>query len=59
VQPGRAARAFTVEFADRAPVGVFLEIEARIEQRTAGRWTVAASASAEQRLIASARGDYS
>jgi acyl-coenzyme A thioesterase PaaI-like protein len=57
---GREARAhaLTVEFADHAPVGAFLELEARIEDRTDERCTVTASARAQEQLVARARGIY-
>ncbi len=56
--PQARARAFTVEFLDRAPVGAFLSLAAQVEERAELETLVSASASAERRLVATARGTY-
>jgi acyl-coenzyme A thioesterase PaaI-like protein len=53
-------QAVTVGFIDRAPVGAFLEVEARIEEREGEDvFTLTATAKSEQRIVARARGTYS
>jgi acyl-coenzyme A thioesterase PaaI-like protein len=56
--PEARAHALTVDFGDRAPVGTFLELEARIEEAKDGVRTVTARASADGRPVARARGTY-
>ena len=57
---GLQARATSFEVAvdGRAPVGAFLEVEARVERREGPIAYAVATATAEQRVIARARGSY-
>jgi hypothetical protein len=49
---------FELEIGDRAPVGVFLEIEVRVERRDGPRADAAATARADERMVAQARGSF-
>jgi acyl-coenzyme A thioesterase PaaI-like protein len=57
---GREARAetFTVEFTGSAPVGAFLDVEARVDERAGKSQTAAATASVEGRVVAQGHGAY-
>jgi acyl-coenzyme A thioesterase PaaI-like protein len=57
--PQARPQAVTVGFIERAPVGAFLLVQAQIEERVEDVITVTASAHADERLIARARGTYS
>ena len=50
---------FDVTIAEAAPVGVFLEVEARVERRDGPLAYAAATATADQRMVAQARGSFS
>ncbi len=52
------AVAFEVSLSDSAPVGAFLELEARVERRDGARADASATASANQRVVATARGRF-
>jgi acyl-coenzyme A thioesterase PaaI-like protein len=52
------AEAFEVSLESLAPVGAFLEVEARAERRDGPIVHATATATAEQRVIARARGSY-
>jgi acyl-coenzyme A thioesterase PaaI-like protein len=56
--PGPLAQAVTVGYLGAAPVGEFLHVEARIEERTDDAFTVTASASVDGEVVAKARGTY-
>ena len=49
---------YEVAVADRAPVGAFLEVEARVERRDGPLAYAVASARADQRMVAQARGSF-
>jgi acyl-coenzyme A thioesterase PaaI-like protein len=49
---------FEIEISEPAPVGAFLEIEARVERRDGPRADATATALAEERMVAQARGSY-
>jgi hypothetical protein len=57
---GLDARAVSFEMwlSAPAPVGAFLELEARVERRDGPLAYVAASCSADQRMVAQARGSF-
>jgi acyl-coenzyme A thioesterase PaaI-like protein len=57
---GRDARAqsLAVELSGGAPVGSFVQIEARVERREGAIAHAVASATADQRTVASARGSF-
>ena len=56
--PAARVEAFEVSLDGRAPVGAFLEVEARVERREGGVAYATATATAEERVIARARGSY-
>jgi acyl-coenzyme A thioesterase PaaI-like protein len=57
---GPLARVSTFEIvvSEPAPVGAFLEVEARIERRDGPSADASATASADQRMVAQARGSF-
>ena len=57
---GRQARvvSFEIWFSEPAPVGAFLELEASVERRDGPMAYAAARASADQRMVARARGSF-
>jgi acyl-coenzyme A thioesterase PaaI-like protein len=57
--PGARAAALEVRLLARAPVGTFLEIEARVEEDRDGGCRAAAKARAEGRPVAESTGTYS
>jgi acyl-coenzyme A thioesterase PaaI-like protein len=56
--PQARAQAVTVGFIAAAPVGAFLEVQARIETREPDGITLTASAISDGQLVARARGTY-
>jgi acyl-coenzyme A thioesterase PaaI-like protein len=56
--PEARAETFTVEFSGSAPVGAFVDVEARVEVRAGASLTAAGTASVEGRLVAQGRGAY-
>jgi acyl-coenzyme A thioesterase PaaI-like protein len=52
------AVAFELSLSDAAPVGAFLEIEARVERRDGPLAYASASASADRRMVAQGRGRF-
>ncbi len=57
--PNATAQALTVGFIGKAPIGAFLEIEAKVEGLDEAIATVTASVSGETGEVARARGTYS
>jgi acyl-coenzyme A thioesterase PaaI-like protein len=55
---GARAETFEASLDGRAPVGAFLEVQARVERREGPIAYTVATASVEQRVIARARGSY-
>ena len=57
---GLEARTVSIEvtIAETAPVGAFLEVEARVQRRDGPLAYAAASARANQRMVAQARGSF-
>jgi hypothetical protein len=49
---------FEIWFSSGAPVGAFLEVEARVERRDGPMAYAAASATSDQRMVAQARGSF-
>ena len=49
---------FEIWFSSGAPVGAFLEVEARVERRDGPMAYAAATATADQRMVAQARGSF-
>jgi hypothetical protein len=49
---------FEIWFSAPAPVGAFLEIEARVERRDGSMSYAAATATVDQRMVARARGSF-
>jgi hypothetical protein len=56
--PDARVEAFEVSLDGRAPVGAYLEVEARVELRDGPIAYAIATATSEQRVIARARGSY-
>jgi acyl-coenzyme A thioesterase PaaI-like protein len=52
------AVAFELSLSEAAPVGAFLEIEARVERRDGPLAYASASASADRRMVAQGRGRF-
>jgi len=50
--------AFEIAYSEPAPVGAFLDIEARVERRDGPSADASATARADQRMVAQARGRY-
>ena len=57
---GLDARAvsFEIWFSGSAPVGVYLEVQARVERRDGSMAYAEATATADQRMVAQARGSF-
>ena len=49
---------FEISYREPAPVGAFLDIEARVEGRDGPRADATATARVEERMVAQARGSY-
>jgi acyl-coenzyme A thioesterase PaaI-like protein len=49
---------FEIWFSAAAPVGAYLEVQARVERRDGSMAYAAASATADQRMVARARGSF-
>ena len=56
--PHARAVSFEVTLSAPAPVGAFLDIEARVERRDGPTSYASATASADQRMVAQARGSF-
>jgi acyl-coenzyme A thioesterase PaaI-like protein len=56
--PGARVTAFEISYSEPAPVGAFLDIEARVERRDGPSADASATARADQRMVAQARGRY-
>jgi acyl-coenzyme A thioesterase PaaI-like protein len=56
--PDARAQTLSVEYVSPAPVGAFLEVHAKVGERSRDAIAVTASAHADGRLIATARGAY-
>jgi acyl-coenzyme A thioesterase PaaI-like protein len=55
---GTRATALEVRLRGSAPVGTFLQVEARVEHRLDGQLRASASASVDERHVAAAAGSY-
>jgi len=56
--PDARVTALEISYAEPAPVGTFLDIEARVERRDGPSADATASARVDQRMVAQARGSY-
>ena len=56
--PDARADSFEISYSEPAPVGTFLDIEARVERRDGTRADASATARADQRMVAQARGSF-
>jgi acyl-coenzyme A thioesterase PaaI-like protein len=56
--PGARVSALEISYGEPAPVGAFLDVEARVESRDGPTADATATASADQRMVARARGRY-
>ncbi|MGN6870507.1 MAG: hypothetical protein ACTHMY_19120 [Solirubrobacteraceae bacterium] len=56
--PDARVASFEISVSEQAPVGAFLEIEARVEQRDGLNADASATARADERMVAQARGRY-
>ncbi len=56
--PGARARTLEISLTGPAPVGAFVEVEARVERREGAAAQVSATATADRRMVAQARGSF-
>jgi hypothetical protein len=56
--PEARAISFEISLSAPAPVGAFLDVEARVEHRDGPRADASATARADQRMVAQARGSF-
>jgi hypothetical protein len=56
--PDARVRTFEISVGDPAPVGAWLDIEARVERRDGTGADASATARADQRMVAQARGSF-
>jgi hypothetical protein len=56
--PDARVTALEISYSEPAPVGAYLEIEARVERRDGPSADASATARADQRMVARARGKY-
>lgn len=56
--PDARATALEISYGESAPVGAFLDIEVRVERRDGPSADATATARAEQRMVAQARGRF-
>jgi acyl-coenzyme A thioesterase PaaI-like protein len=56
--PDARATSFEIELSAPAPIGAFLEIEARVERRDGPSAAASATARSDQRMVAQARGSF-
>jgi hypothetical protein len=56
--PGARVTAFEISVSAPAPVGAFLDIEARVERRDGPTADASATARVDERMVAQARGSY-
>jgi acyl-coenzyme A thioesterase PaaI-like protein len=56
--PDARVSALEISYGEPAPVGTFLDIEARVEHRDGPRADASATARADQRMVAQARGSF-
>jgi hypothetical protein len=56
--PEARMTALEISFSEPAPVGAFIDVEARVERRDGTRADASAAARADQRMVAQARGSF-
>jgi hypothetical protein len=56
--PDARVSSFEMEVSEPAPVGAFLDIEARVERRDGSTADASASGRVDQRMVAQARGSF-